>query len=397
MQIPPFSLEAQISEIGEEIEEALIKVFRSGKYIGGEEVTSFEKAFALATETSYSVSCNSGTDALILALRALDIGEGDEVITSSFSFFATAEAISNVGAKPIFVDINPNTFLLDSKSIEKKINSRTKAIMPVHLFGNSVDMTAIKAIAQKFKLKIIEDCAQATCTAWNGQKVGSIGDIGCFSFFPTKNLGGAGDGGAVTTSDAFLAQKIRELAVHGSPKRYSHNQIGYNSRLDTIQAAILNVKLNSIYKWIKLRKKVANNYLNLIKENDFLFLPKTNTKLASHTWNQFVIRCKNNTFSIKDNPQYLFETSIENYKSLRNFLKYHLMNKGINTIIYYPIPIHSQKAYQNNLYKREELLETEKICTEVLSLPMFPEITYEEQTYVVENLNLIINDYLNMN
>ncbi len=397
MQVPPFTLERQYLEIGSDIEKEVLKVLKGGQFIGGDVIKQFEYSFSSLIGTKYAVGCNSGTDALILALRALDIGEGDEVITSSFSFFATAEAISNVGAKPIFVDINPNTFLLDSKSIEKKINSRTKAIMPVHLFGNSVDMTAIKAIAQKFELKIIEDCAQATCTAWNGQKVGSIGDIGCFSFFPTKNLGGAGDGGAVTTSDAFLAQKIRELAVHGSPKRYSHNQIGYNSRLDTIQAAILNVKLNSIYKWIKLRKKVANNYLNLIKENDFLFLPKTNTKLASHTWNQFVIRCKNNTFSIKDNPQYLFETSTENYKSLRNFLKYHLMNKGINTIIYYPIPIHSQKAYQNNLYKREELLETEKICTEVLSLPMFPEITYEEQTYVVENLNLIINDYLNMN
>ena len=397
MRIPPFTLDRQYIEIGPEIENAVLKILKSGQFIGGDEIKKFEDSFASLIGVNYAIGCNSGTDALILALRALDIGEGDEVITSSFSFFATAEAISIVGAKPVFVDINPNTFLLDTENIEKKINSRTKAIMPVHLFGNSVDMRRIKTIAQKFKLKIIEDCAQATCTAWDGQKVGSIGNIGCFSFFPTKNLGAAGDGGAVTTSDAFLAQKIRELAVHGSPKRYSHNQIGYNSRLDTIQAAILNVKLNSIYKWIKLRKKVANNYLNLIKENDFLFLPKTNTKLASHTWNQFVIRCKNNTFSIKDNPQYLFETSIENYKSLRNFLKYHLMNKGINTIIYYPIPIHSQKAYQNNLYKREELLETEKICTEVLSLPMFPEITYEEQTYVVENLNLIINDYLNMN
>ncbi len=397
MQVPPFTLERQYAEIGSDIEEEVLKVLKGGQFIGGEVIKQFEYSFSSLIGTKYAVSCNSGTDALILALRALDIGEGDEVITSSFSFFATAEAISNVGAKPVFVDINPNTFLLDSKNIEKKINSRTKAIMPVHLFGNSVDMTVIKTIAQKFKLKIIEDCAQATCTEWDGQKVGSIGDIGCFSFFPTKNLGAAGDGGAVTTSDAFLAQKIRELAVHGSPKRYAHNQIGYNSRLDTIQAAILNVKLNSLSKCIQSRKKVANNYLNLIKNNDFLSLPETNTKLASHTWNQFVIRFKNDTFSNRDNPQYLFETNTENYKSLRNFLKYHLMKNGINTIIYYPIPIHSQKAYQNSSYEREELLETEKICTEVLSLPMFPEITYEEQTYVVENLNLIINDYLNIN
>ncbi len=395
MQIPPFSLERQYLEIGSDIEKEVLKVLKGGQFIGGDVIKQFEYSFSSLIGTKYAVGCNSGTDALILALRALDIGEGDEVITSSFSFFATAEAISNVGAKPVFVDINPNTFLMNTKNIEKKINLRTKAIMPVHLFGNSVDMTVIKAIAQKFKLKIIEDCAQATCTAWNGQKVGSIGDIGCFSFFPTKNLGAAGDGGAVTTSDAFLAQKIRELAVHGSPKRYTHNQIGYNSRLDTIQAAILNVKLNSISKWIESRKKVANNYLNLIKKNEFLSLPDTNTELTSHTWNQFVIRFKNDKFSIKNNPQDLFETNLEKYKSLRNFLKYHLLKKGINTIIYYPIPIHSQKAYQNTLYSREELLETEKICTEVLSLPIFPEITYEEQTYVVENLDLIIKNYFN--
>ncbi len=396
MQIPPFTLERQYLEIGSDIEKEVIKVLKAGQFIGGDVIKQFEYSFSSLIGTKYAVGCNSGTDALILALRALDIGEDDEVITSSFSFFATAEAISNVGAKPVFVDINPNTFLLDTKNIERKINSRTKAIMPVHLFGNAVDMTVIKTISKKFKLKIIEDCAQATCTTWDGQKVGSIGDIGCFSFFPTKNLGAAGDGGAVTTSDPFLAQKIRELAIHGSPKRYAHNEIGYNSRLDTIQAAILNVKLNSISKWIKLRKKVANNYLNLIKKNDFLSLPETNTKLTSHTWNQFVIRFKNDAFSIKDDPQDLFETSIEKYRSLRNFLKYHLLKKGINSIIYYPIPIHSQKAYQNSLYKREELVETEKICTEVLSLPMFPEITYEEQIYVVENLNLIINDYLNI-
>ena len=395
MKVPPFTLDRQYLEIGSEIENEVLKVLKGGNFIGGDVIKKFENSFASLVGTSYAVGCNSGTDALILALRALDIGEGDEVITSSFSFFATAEAISNVGAKPVFVDINPNTFLLDTKKIEKYINSRTKALMPVHLFGNSVDMTAIKSIAQKFKLKIIEDCAQATCTTWDGHKVGSIGDIGCFSFFPTKNLGAAGDGGAVTTSDEFLAQKIRELAVHGSPKRYSHNHIGYNSRLDAIQAAILNVKLKSITNWINARKKVADNYLNLIKKNDFLYIPETNTELTSHTWNQFVLRFRNDKFSIKDNPQILFETDIKRYKSPRNFLKYHLLKKDINTIIYYPIPIHSQKAYEKITYKREELIETEKICTEVLSLPMFPEITYEEQNYVVENINSILDDYLN--
>ena len=186
-----------------------------------------------------TIGCNSGTDALVLALRALDIGVGDEVITSSFSFFATAEAISAVGANPILVDIDPETYLINTELIEQEINSNTKAIMPVHLFGNAVNMTLIKSLSEKYNLKVIEDCAQATCTMWENSKVGSIGDIGCFSFFPTKNLGAAGDGGAVTTSDHQIAKKIRELAVHGSPIRYHHTYIGYNSRLDTVQALSL--------------------------------------------------------------------------------------------------------------------------------------------------------------
>ena len=230
MQIPPFTLERQFQEIGSDIEEAVIKVLKGGQYIGGQEIAEFEENFASLVGVNHAVGCNSGTDALILALRALDIGKGDEVITSSFSFFATAEAISAVGANPILVDINPNDYLINVDLIEGEINSNTKAIMPVHLFGNAVNMKSIKALAEKYNLKIIEDCAQATCTMWGNSKVGSIGDIGCFSFFPTKNLGAAGDGGAITTSDQNIAKKVRELAVHGSPKRYHHTQIGYNSR-----------------------------------------------------------------------------------------------------------------------------------------------------------------------
>ncbi len=391
MKIPPFTLERQYLEIGSEIEDAVLTILKSGSYIGGNEIKQFENTFSSLIGVEHVISCNSGTDALILALRALDIGKGDEVITSSFSFFATAEAISNVGATPIFVDIDPNTFLLDVENLEKSINPKTKAIMPVHLFGNSLDMTKIKSVAQKYKLKIIEDCAQATCTMWNDRKVGSIGDIGCFSFFPTKNLGAAGDGGAVTTSNESLAQKIRELAVHGSPKRYNHSWIGYNSRLDAIQAAVLNIKIKSITKWIKARKKVANNYLKLIQKNENLILPKVNTDYSSHTWNQFVLRIKNDNFSIKDNPKYLFETDHNKYNSRRNLLKNYLLQREINTIIYYPIPIHSQLAYQNYKLKREELFQTEKVCTEVLSLPMFPEIKYEEQIYIVDKVNEFLN------
>ena len=392
MNIPPFTLDRQYLEIGSEIEEAVLRVIKSGQFIGGNEISQFQESFASLIGVSFAIGCNSGTDALVLALRALDIGKGDEVITSSFSFFATAEAISIVGATPIFVDINPASYLIDTELIENQITNKTKAILPVHLFGNVVDMKAIKLIAQKYDLKIIEDCAQATGSAWNNKKVGSIGDIGCFSFFPTKNLGAAGDGGAVTTSNKYLAQKIQELAVHGSPKRYNHTQIGYNSRLDSIQAAILNTKIKFLTKWIKQRQEIANNYFNLIERKDLLSLPLNADDNHSHSWNQFVIRLENKNYSIKKNHAELFETDYKKNHSLRNLLKICLIDKGINSIIYYPIPIHAQLAYKKKKYNRELLINTEKVCTEVLSLPMFPEITYEEQVYITDNLNLILDE-----
>ncbi len=386
MQIPPFSLEAQISEIGEEIEEALIKVFRSGKYIGGEEVTSFEKAFALATETSYSVSCNSGTDALILALRSLNIGQGDEVITSSFSFFATAEAITSVGARPVFVDIDPENYLMDVDLIEKAITSRTKAILPVHLFGHPLDMDKIMAIAQENNLKVIEDCAQAAGSHWLGKPVGSYGDVGCFSFFPTKNLGAAGDGGAITTNDFDLAKTIRELAIHGMPKRYFHTNIGYNSRLDSLQAAILNVKLVRLNKWIEQRKTIAINYINKLSTIESIKLP-SNTLMnnSGHSWNQFAIRIMDNSF-VKN----IKFTSADVLESLsRDLFKTELQRLGVSTIIYYPIPIHLQPAYKKLDYKEGSLPITEKVCSQVISLPIFPELKSTEQSYVIEKIKEI--------
>jgi len=222
MQVPPFSLSQQIDNLGSDLEEAVLDVLRSGQYIGGPQIQGFEQAFATEVGTSHAVGCNSGTDALILALRALEIGPGDEVITCSFSFFATAEAISAVGATPVFVDVDPATYLIDLDRIEAAITSATKALLPVHLFGRPVDMGRLMAIARQHGLRVIEDCAQATGAAWNGKPVGSFGDVGCFSFFPTKNLGAAGDGGAATTSDDALAKTMRELAVHGMPKRYLH-------------------------------------------------------------------------------------------------------------------------------------------------------------------------------
>jgi len=392
MQIPPFTLDRQFQEIGSEIESEVFKVLKGGQYIGGQEIAKFEESFSNLIGVKNTIGCNSGTDALVLALRALDIGVGDEVITSSFSFFATAEAISAVGANPILVDIDPETYLINTELIEQEINSNTKAIMPVHLFGNAVNMTFIKALAKKYDLKVIEDCAQATCTMWENSKVGSIGDIGCFSFFPTKNLGAAGDGGAVTTSDQKIAKKIRELAVHGSPIRYHHTQIGYNSRLDTIQAAILNIKIKYISKWINNRQKIANNYLDLLEKNPFISFPKISSDSISHSWNQFVIKLRNDKYCLNEDFSNLFDTDCKKYYSLRNLVKKQLFEKGINSIIYYPIPIHAQIAYKNKNFSRTKLINTERICTEVLSLPMFPEISYEEQVYVAENLNKVLKN-----
>ena len=388
MQIPPFSLDAQISDIGEEIEEALIRVFRSGKYIGGKEVDAFEDAFARKVQTSYSVCCNSGTDALILALRSLNIGEDDEVITSSFSFFATAEAISSVGARPVFVDIDLENYLMDLDLIEKAISSKTKAILPVHLFGYPLDMKKLMEIAEKNNLKVIEDCAQATGASWEGKPVGSFGDVGCFSFFPTKNLGAAGDGGAITTNNYDLAKKIRELAIHGMPRRYMHTNIGYNSRLDSLQAAILNIKLPRLHQWINLRREIANNYINHLSFIEAIELPLTvENNNIGHSWNQFVIRILDNSFT--ENKQVDSEKFSDSQN--RDRFKNELQRLGVNTIIYYPIPIHLQPAYKELGYKEGSLPVTEKVCAQVISLPIFPELEFSQQSYVIDTIKKIFN------
>ena len=386
MQVPPFSLDAQISDIGEEVEEALIRVFRSGKYIGGEEVEAFEKAFASKIQSMHAVGCNSGTDALILALRSLDIGEDDEVITSSFSFFATAEAISSVGATPVFVDIDPENYLMDLRLIEKVITPKSKAILPVHLFGYPIDMYKLMAIAKKYNLKVIEDCAQAAGSHWRGKPVGGFGDIGCFSFFPTKNLGGAGDGGAITTNNSELAQTIRELAIHGMPKRYLHTNIGYNSRLDSLQCAVLNIKLLRLNKWVEKRKELANNYINELSTIDSINLPgAVLNKDIGHSWNQFVIRILDNSF---DNIK-KYNSGISQECKYRDIFKNELHRFGVDTIIYYPIPIHLQPAYKELGYKKGSLPITEKVCNQVISLPIFPELEISKQSYVINTIKRI--------
>ncbi|WP_320665077.1 DegT/DnrJ/EryC1/StrS family aminotransferase [Prochlorococcus sp. MIT 1223] len=393
MKVPPFSLDKQLSEIGQEINNAVLRVLESGKYIGGEEVRCFEESFSRYIGTNYSVSCNSGTDALVLALRALGIGKDDEVITSSFSFFATAEAISNVGAKPVFVDIETNGYLIDLNLIEKAINSKTKAILPVHLFGCPVDMDKIMDLAGKYQLKVIEDCAQAAGAKWKNKSVGSWGDVGCFSFFPTKNLGAAGDGGAITTNDDHLARKIRELAVHGMPKRYFHTELGYNSRLDALQAAILNVKLPKLSDWIIQREKIAFRYIKALKQLPGIHIPDySNNKNIIHGWNQFVIKVTKYSYQENDQSNQLPDMEGPYNSKTRDIFKLKLDELGVQTIIYYPVPIHLQPAYKVFKNSFENLDRTEETCSQVLSLPIFPEISEEQQDFVINAIKTLINE-----
>ena len=397
MQVPPFSLSQQLADLGPELDDAVLRVLRSGQYIGGGEIQAFETSFAASVGTPHAVGCNSGTDALILALRGLGIGPGDEVITASFSFFATAEAISAVGATPVFVDVDPVTYLIDLSQIEAAITPATKALIPVHLFGRPVDMEAVMGIAQRHGLKVVEDCAQATGASWNGQQVGSWGDVGCFSFFPTKNLGGAGDGGAVTCHDPAVAQSMRELAVHGMPRRYLHTELGYNSRLDSLQAAVLNVKLPHLASWVEKRRAIASRYLAALHDLPGVCLPDPAAPASvGHGWNQFVVRVKlcpegqpSCAGSCTDSPSNFGLPS----SRCRDWLKQSLQDHGVNTIIYYPIPIHRQPAYETLGLAPGSLPVTERLCSEVLSLPIFPELSLEQQEQVIRVMRqLLLNE-----
>ena len=393
MHVPPFSLSQQINDLGSDLEQAVLEVLRSGQYIGGAQIQGFEQAFADNVGTRHAVGCNSGTDALILALRALGVGTGDQVITCAFSFFATAEAISSVGAEPVFVDADPDTYLIDLDQIEAAITPATKAVIPVHLFGRPVDMTRVMAIAKAHGLRVIEDCAQATGATWQDQAVGSFGDVGCFSFFPTKNLGAAGDGGAVTTDDDVLAQTMRELAVHGMPERYLHTALGYNSRLDAIQAAVLNVKLPLLGDWIDKRRAIAERYLELLADLPGVTLPSDED---GHSWNQFVVRvdscitgeslCQTECSPSTNSRRYGLPDS-----SCRDWLKQSLQDHGVSTIIYYPIPIHRQPAYDHLNLQSGSMPATERLCTQVLSLPIFPELSELAQQQVVSVLQQLLN------
>jgi len=360
VMIPILDLSQQYAELKTDLEREVLKVLSSGQYILGENVKKLEKDFAKYNGVSHALGVASGTDALHLALRALDIGTGDEVITVSFTFIATVEAISYVGATPIFADINSDTFNFDVKELEKKITPKTKAIIPVHLYGQPVDMTPILEIAHKYNLYVVEDCAQAIGATYKGKKVGSLGDIGCFSFFPTKNLGTFGDGGMVTTNSDYLCERMASLRNHGSKVRYYHDEVGLNSRLDEIHAAILNVKFPHIDKWNSKRREVAYYYNELFKDVEEIQTPKE-IEDAYCVYHQYTIKAP-----------------------VRDQLVESLRQKGVMAMIYYPVPIHLQAAYKNFGYNEGALPNTEKCTTQVLSLPMFPEITKEQQKQVAE-------------
>ena len=310
----------------------------------------------------HAIGCANGTDALLLALRACGIGPDDEVITTPFTFIATAEVIALVGARPVFVDICADTFNMDPDRITAKITSRTKAIIPVHLFGHAADMDLIMDIAKKNNLKVIEDCAQAFGATYRGQTVGTIGDAGCFSFFPSKNLGCYGDGGMVVTRDEQIASKIKMLRNHGSAVRYYHSDVGYNSRLDEIQAAILRVKLPEIDASNDARRRNANLYCEAIKGKDIV-LPSERPD-CRHVYHQFTIRTRN-----------------------RQTIADALSNAGIASAVYYPVPLHQQDVFLKMYHLKESLNVSENCASEVLSLPMFPELTPEEIRQIADVVN----------
>jgi len=366
MQVPLLDLKEQNDSIRVEIEMALGRVLDSNGFILGAEVALLEDEMATYCGIEHAICCASGSDAILLALMALDIGPGDEVITTPYSFFATVSSITRLGAAPVFVDIDPVTYNLDAAQVEAKITSRTKAIEPVHLYGQCADMTKLLAIGERQGIPIVEDAAQAIGAEENGMRSGSMGTIGCFSFYPSKNLGGMGDGGFLTTNDDATANKLRALRVHGAEDKYYHKYVGLNSRLDGFQGAILRVKLQYLDTWTNKRRANAENYRRMFTDlgvTEEIALP-TERECAKHTFNQFVIRVPKR----------------------RDDLRAFLTQKGIGTDIYYPVPLHLQKCFAYLGYSEGDMPEAEKAARETLALPIYPEMRREQQEYVATSI-----------
>lgn len=371
MKVPLLDLQAQYAALREELRAATLRVMDSQQFILGPDVRALEDEIVAYTRARHAIGCASGSDALLLALMALDVKTGDEVVTTPHSFFATAAAIARVGATPIFVDIDPLTYNIAPDKIEAAITERTRAIMPVHLYGQCAEMSAIMEISERHGIPVIEDAAQALGAEDEGRQAGTMGAIGCLSFYPSKNLGGAGDGGMMTTDDDELAGRLRALRVHGSRVKYYHQLLGINSRLDSLQAAILRVKLPHLDEWSQARRDNAERYNQLFKDAGLLeeiVLPAVRSGGVRHIFNQYIIRA-----GVR-----------------RDALIEHLKQNDIGTDIYYPVPLHLQECFSYLGYAAGDFPEAERAARETIALPIYPELTVEQQRYVVESIRSFV-------
>jgi dTDP-4-amino-4,6-dideoxygalactose transaminase len=363
MKVPILDLRPQHEALRSELLEAIEKVVDSQQFVLGPEVKTLEAELAEYLHVSHAIGCASGSDALLLALMALDVKPGDEVITVPFTFFATGSAITRLGARPVFVDIDRDTFTINPALVESAVTPRTRAVMPVHIYGQCAEMDPLIEICERHKLPLVEDAAQAIGATYRGRQAGSMGLIGCFSFYPSKNLGGAGDGGLLTTKDDAIADRLRALRIHGGETEYYHREVGINSRLDSLQAAVLRVKLRYLEKWSEARRQKAARYSQLLEQSALAFsvIPPFLNPNSSHIFHQYVIRV----------PQH------------RDALMAHLIARGIGTRVYYPVPLHLQECFGFLGYKEGEFPEVESATKETMALPCFPELTDLQQEYVV--------------
>jgi dTDP-4-amino-4,6-dideoxygalactose transaminase len=363
--VPLCDIQGQYLSLKSEIDQAVLRVLGSGQAILGPEVAAFEQEAAAVCGAKFAVGCGSGTDALVLALHALGIGPGDEVIVPTFTFFATASSVCRVGATPVFADIDPITFNIDPNDIQAKLTHRTRAVIPVHLFGQCCDMDAIWQLADNHRLYVVEDAAQSFGSEYQGRRCGTLGIAAAMSFYPTKNLGALGDAGLVTTNDPSLDQKLRALRVHGAEVRYYHKYIGYNMRLDAVHAAVLRVKLPHVARWLQAREAAAKRYDHLIEAaNLHGFMRRPLAKFdRRHTFNQYVVRVP---------------------ASHRDALVQYLKTHGVGVEVYYPLCLHQQECFASLGYRTGDFPVSEEAAATVLALPMFPEITEAQQARVIE-------------
>lgn len=366
MKVPLLDLKIQNESLRGEIDEAIKRILDSNGFILGAEVQALEKELADYCQSRFAIGCASGSDALLLALMAVDVGYGDEVITTPYSFFATVSSITRLGATPVFVDIDPQTYNLDVSQIEAKITGKTKAIQPVHLYGQCAEMMDLMELSRKYNIPIVEDAAQAIGSEDDGKRAGAMSDIGCFSFYPSKNLGAMGDAGFMTTNDERLARKLFALRVHGSVERYYHKYVGLNSRIDALQAAILRVKLPYLDSWSDKRKQNADNYRKLFTDaglTEDVILPYERENVR-HIYNQFAVRIPRK----------------------RDELRRFLTENEIGTDVYYPVSLHLQECFAYLGFNENDFPESEKASRETLALPIYPELTGEQQEFVVAKI-----------